>query len=330
MALLPLTMTFWDYDRVRALADGRVRIEGCDAVHFDLDIHDIFFRAIRNREFDVTELSFSSYMMMVDRGDPPYVAIPVYLSRMWRYSAIYIRTDRGIQAPEDLKGREVGVPEYQVTAALAARGMLSDEYGVKASDISWRTGGIEDPGRPEKLALDLPPGIACSPIPPDKSLSGMMAAGELDAMVSPLPPSCFTRGHPDIGRLFPGFRALEKAYWKKTGIHPIMHVAAIRRELVEEHRWLANNVFDAFDKAKAMVMPGLANFGAVKATVPWLAAEIEETVALMGEDWWPYGIERNVKSIETMARWSHEQGLSRRRLAIADLFAPETLERSKS
>ena len=330
MALLPLTMTFWDYDRVRALSDGRVKIEGCDAVHFDLDIHDIFFRAIRNREFDVTELSFSSYMMMVDRGDPPYVAIPVYLSRMWRYSAIYIRTDRGIQAPEDLKGREVGVPEYQVTAALAARGMLSDEYGVKASDIRWRTGGIEDPGRPEKVALDLPPAIACTPIPPDKSLSGMMAAGELDAMVSPLPPSCFTRGHENIGRLFPGYRALEKAYWKKTGIHPIMHVAAIRAPLVERHRWLANNVFEAFEKAKALVMPGLANFGAVKATVPWLAAEIEETVALMGEDWWPYGIERNVKSIETMARWSHEQGLSKRRLAIADLFAPETLERSKS
>ena len=330
MALLPLTMTFWDYDRVRALADGRVRIEGCDAVHFALDIHDIFFRAIRNREFDVTELSFSSYMMMVDRGDPPYVAIPVFLSRMWRYSAIYIRTDRGIAGPEDLKGREVGVPEYQVTAALAARGMLSDEYGVAASDMHWRTGGIEDPGRPEKLALDLPPEIACTPIPDDRSLSGMMLAGELDAMISPLPPSCFTRGEANIGRLFPDYRALEKAYWRKTGIHPIMHVAAIRTPLVEEHRWLANNVFEAFEKAKALVMPGLRNFGAVKATVPWLAAEIEETVALMGEDWWPYGIERNVKSIETMARWSHEQGLSGRRLGIDALFAPETLERSKS
>ena len=330
MALLPLTMTFWDYDRVRALADGRVKIEGCDAVHFDLDIHDIFFRAIRNREFDVTELSFSSYMMMVDRGDPPYVAIPVFLSRMWRYSAIYIRTDRGIAGPEDLKGREVGVPEYQVTAALAARGMLSDEYGVAASDIHWRTGGIEDPGRPEKVKLELPPEIACTPIPGEKSLSGMMSAGELDAMISPLPPSCFTRGEANIGRLFPDYRALEKAYWTKTGIHPIMHVAAIRSELVREHRWLANNVFEAFETAKRMVMPGLRNFGAVKATVPWLAAEIEETVALMGEDWWPYGIERNVKSIETMARYSHEQGLSRRRLRIDELFAPETLERSKS
>ena len=330
MSLLPLTMTFWDYDRVRPLADGTVTIEGCDAVHFALDIHDIFFRAIRNHEFDVTELSFSSYMMMVDRGDAPYVAIPVFLSRMWRYSAIYIRTDRGIAGPEDLKGREVGVPEYQVTAALAARGMLSDEYGVKASDIVWRTGGIEDPGRPEKVSLDLPADIVCTPIPADRSLSGMMVAGELDAMVSPLPPSCFTGGHPDIGRLLPDYRALEKAYWEKTGVHPIMHVAAIRRELVEEHRWLANNVFEAFEKAKGLTMPGLRNFGAVKATVPWLAAEVEETIALMGEDYWPYGIERNLKSISTMARWSREQGLSNRLLTPEDLFAPETLEQSKS
>ena len=208
--------------------------------------------------------------------------------------------------------------------------MLSDEYGVTASDIVWRTGGIEDPGRPEKVKLDLPADIVCTPIPADKSLSGMMVAGELDAMVSPLPPSCFTGGHPDIGRLFPDFRALEKAYWKKTGVFPIMHVAAIRRSLVEENKWLANNVFEAFEKAKKSVMPGLRNFGAVKATVPWLAAEVEETIALMGEDYWPYGVERNVKSIETMARWSREQGLSKRRLGIEDLFAPETLEQSKS
>ncbi len=330
MALLPLTMTFWDYDRVQALADGRVGIEGCDAVHFSLDIHDIFFRAIRNREFDLTEMSFSSYMMMVDRGDPPYVAIPVFLSRMWRHSAIYIRTDRGIDRPEDLKGREIGVPEYQVTAALAARGLLSDEFGVKASDATWRTGGIEDPGRPEKIALDLPPEIVCRPIPADRSLSGMMAGGELDAMVSPLPPSAFLRRSPVVGRLFPDYRAREKDYYRRTGVHPIMHVAALRRSLVQDHRWLANNVYEAFEKAKALALPRLRNFGAVKATVPWLAAEVEETVALMGEDYWPYGVEANRVSIETMARYAHEQGLTRRRLAIEDLFVPETLEQSKS
>ncbi len=330
MSRLPISMTFWDYDRVQALADGRVGIEGCDPVHFNLDIHDIFFRAIRNQEFDITEMSFSSYMMMVARGNPPYRAIPVFLSRMFRHSAIYIRTDRGIETPEDLKGREIGVPEYQVTAALVARGMLSDEYGVKAADIHWRTGGIEDPGRPEKLTLDLPPEIEVTPIPADKSLSGMLADGELDGMVTPLPPSCFTGGAPNVGRLFPNFRDDEKAYWKKTGYFPIMHVCAIRSSLVEEYPWLAGNVFEAFEKSKAIAMPRLRNYGAVKATVPWLAAEVDETIALMGEDYWPYGFEENRIALENATRYSFEQGLSDRKLDIEELFVPSTMEQSKS
>ena len=330
MSLLPISMTTWDYDRVAALADGRVGIEGCDTVHLDLDIHDIFFRAIRSQEFDVTEMSFSSYMMMLSRGNPPYRAIPVFLSRMFRHSAFYIRTDRGIEGPEDLKGREVGVPEYQVTAALWARGILADEFGVKASDITWRTGGIEDPGRPEKVALDLPSDIVVTPIPNDKSLSGMLAAGEIDAMIAPLPPSCFTNGAADVGRLFPDYRAQERAYYEKTKFFPIMHVAAIRSELVDAHPWLAGNVFEAFDKAKAIAMPRLRNFGAAKATVPWLAAEVEETIALMGEDYWPYGVARNHHVLDAMTRYSFEQGLSARKLSVEELFVPSTLEQSKS
>ena len=330
MSLLPITMTFWDYDRVRALADGTVRIEGCDAVHFKLDIHDIFFRAIRNQEFDITEMSFSSYMMMVARGDAPYRAIPVFLSRMFRYSAIYIRTDRGIDGPDDLKGREVGVPEYQVTAALVARGMLSDEFGVAASDIRWRTGGLEDPGRPEKVRLDLPAGIEVAPIPADKSLSGMLEAGEIDAVVAPLPPSCWLRRAPDVGRLFPDFRDMEKDYYRRTGVFPIMHVAAIRADLVDRHRWLAGNVFEAFDVAKNLAIDRLDNFGAAMATLPWLAAEVAETQELMGADYWPYGVERNRTSIETLTRWSFEQGLTPRQLDIEELFVPSTLEQSKT
>ncbi len=330
MSLLPVTMTFWDYDRVQALADGRVRIEGCDALHFDLDIHDIFFRAIRHQEFDITELSFSSYMMMVGRGDAPYTAIPVFLSRMFRHSAIYIRTDRGIDRPEDLEGREVGVPEYQVTAALVARGMLSDEYGVKASDVVWRTGGIEDPGRPEKVDLRLPPEIEIRPIPQDKSLSAMLAAGEIDAMISPLPPSCYSGHAPGVARLFPDFRTDEQAYYLRTGFFPIMHVVAIRSALVERHPWLAGNVFEAFQKAKDLATARLGNFGAAKATLPWLAAEHAETVALMGADYWPYGVERNRLALDNMTRYSHEQGLTPRQLATEELFAPSTLEQSKS
>lgn len=329
MSLLPITMAFWDYDRVQALADGTVGIAGCDAVHLKMDIHDIFFRAIRNHEFDITEMSFSSYMMMAARGDPPYRAIPVFLSRMFRYSAIYIRTDRGINGPQDLKGREVGVPEYQVTAALVARGMLSDEFGVTAADIRWRTGGVEDPGRPEKVKLDLPDGIEVEPIPADKSLSGMLAAGEIDAVVAPLPPSCWLGRAGDVARLFPDFRELEKDYYRRTGVFPIMHVAAIRADLVEQHRWLAGNVFQAFDEAKNMALRDLGNFGAAKATLPWLAAEVAETQQLMGADYWPYGVERNRTSIETMTRWSFEQGLTPRKLDIEELFVRSTLEQSK-
>lgn len=330
MSLLPISMTFWDYDRVQALADGRVKIEGCDAVHMNLDIHDIFFRAIRNQEFDITEMSFSSYMMMVGAGNPPYTAIPVFLSRMWRHSAIYIRTDRGIKKPEDLKGREVGVPEYQVTAALVARGMLSDEYGVKASDVTWRTGGVEDPGRPEKVGLKLPADIEVKAIPTDKTLSGMLEAGEIDALVAPLPPSCFNNGAANVGRLFPDYRELEKDYWKRTRYHPIMHVAAIRTELVQKHPWLAGNVFEAFEKSKALAMARLGNFGAAKATLPWLAAEVAETIELMGENYWPYGVENNRIALENATRYSFEQGLSPRKLEIEELFAPSTLEQSKS
>jgi 4,5-dihydroxyphthalate decarboxylase len=325
MSLLPISMTFWDYDRVQALADGTVRIEGCDAVHFDLDLHDIFFRAIRSRDFDVTEMSFSSYMMMVANGNAPYTAIPVFLSRMFRHSAIFIRTDRGIDKPEDLKGKLVGVPEYQVTAALVARGMLSDEYGVKPSDIRWRTGGVEDPGRPEKVDLNLPADVEVEAIPTDKSLSNMLAAGELDAILAPLPPSCFTKGAPHVGRLFPDYHAAEKAYWLKTKYFPIMHVCAIRTTLVEQYPWLAGNVFNAFSEAKDIAIKRLDNFGAAKSTLPWLAAEVEETVALMGADYWPYGVENNRIALENATRYSFEQGLSDRKLDIEELFAPSTL-----
>lgn len=330
MSKLPVTMTFWDYDRVQMLADGRIGVEGCDVNFLSLDIHDIFYRAIRNQEFDITEMSFSSYMMMAHSDDPPYIAIPVFLSRMFRHSAIYIRTDKGIERPEDLKGREVGVPEYQVTAALAARGLLADEYGVKASDIHWRTGGIEDPGRPEKVPLALPDDIKVTPISDDTSLSRMLEAGELDAMVSPLPPSCYKRRAPNIDLLFPDFRAQEKSYYEKTGIHPIMHVCAIRRSLVEQHPWLPGNVFEAMEKAKNAAMDRLENYGACKATLPWVAVEVTETRRLMGDDFWPYGIDANRTSIEAATRWHFDQGMSPRRLEVDELFAPTTLDQSKS
>lgn len=326
---LPLTIGCWDYDRTRALADGRIGVEGCEITYLTLAPEEVFFRAFRHHEFDVTELSFSTYMMTRARGTCPYIGIPVFISRAFRHSGIYIRTDRGIKAPEGLKGRAVGVPEYQVTAALWIRGMLKDEYGVDPADLDWRSGGVEEPGRHEKSEFTAPPGIRVTPIGPDKTLGAMLEAGEIDALIAPRAPSCYVRRAPNIGRLFPDFRAVEKAYWKKTGIFPIMHVIGIRESLLERHPWLASSVFKAFLQAKALAYPELTEVAALKYTLPWVAAEAEETQVLMGADFWPYGIDANKTALEAITRYSFEQGLSGRRLSVEELFAPSTRERFK-
>lgn len=314
---------------MRALQDGRVRIEGCRLDFLALAPEELFFRAFRHQEFDVSELSLSSYLLSVDRGDAPYLAIPVFSSRMFRHSAIYVRTDRGIREPADLKGRSVGVPEYQVTAALWVRGMLQDEYGVRASDLRWRTGGLEEEGREEKLPLALPQGLEVLPVARGKTLSRMLAEGELDALVAPRAPSCFTRGEPGVGRLFPDFRRVEQEYFARTGLFPIMHAIGIRRRLCERHPWLAASVAKAFARAKELAQAELGDVTALAVTLPWLAAEVEDTRARMGADWWPYGVEPNRHALETLARYAHEQGVTRRRLAVEELFAASTLERAR-
>lgn len=327
MKRLSIAVACKDYDRVRALFDGRVRIEGCDPIFLPMGPEELFFRAFGQAEFDVCELSLSSYLMTVARGTAAYLAIPVFLSRMFRHSSIYVRTDRGIAAPKDLKGRLVGVPEYQVTAALWVRGLLADEYGIAASDLRWRTGGIEEPGRHEKLPLELPDDIEALPVGADRALGPLLAAGEIDALVSPRAPRCFVRAEPNVGRLFPDYRRVEEAYYAKTGHFPIMHVVGIRRELAEQHRWLASSLTKAFSEAKALALTELAEVTAAGASLPWLAAEVEHTRTLMGDDFWSYGVEANRATLEAVTRYSFEQGLTARRLELEELFAPSTLER---
>lgn len=329
MSKLPLTISTWEYDRTRALIDGRVRVEGCDVEYFPMGPEETFWRAFANREFDVTELSSSSYMIALSRGGCGYRAIPVFLSRSFRHSAIYIRTDRGINKPEDLKGKVVGVPEYQMTAAVWVRGALEDEYGVKARDIRWRNGGLEEPGRHEKLDLNLPKDISLEPAPEGRALSEMLAAGDLDALVTPRAPSCFVEGAPKVARLFPDFRSAEKVFFSKHGIFPIMHLVAIREELVDAHPWLAASVYKAFNEAKKACIPDLEEVAALKVMLPWLVAELEETRKLMGFDYWPYGVAENRKPLEAAVRYSHDQGLSARPLSVEELFVPSTLETAK-
>jgi 4,5-dihydroxyphthalate decarboxylase len=323
---LAITVACWDYDRTRALFDGRVAIEGCDANLLALPIEETFFRALRSAEFDVAELSLSSYMVLRARGASPYVAIPVFLSRAFRHSCIYIRTDKDIVVPGDLTGRTVGVPEYQLTALVWARGILEDDYGLKPSALRWRTGGLEQPGRHEKIELARSAGLDIAPIPADETLSQWLLDGRVDAVLTPRAPRCFIEGADHVGRLFPDFRRAEREYFARTRIFPIMHVVGIRATLLERHPWLAASVFKAFLAAKRVAEADLAEVAALKVTLPWLAAEYAETVALMGRDFWSYGVAGNEAALETFARYHAAQGLSPRPLTLGELFAPSTLD----
>lgn len=253
MAKLPITVATWDYDRVRAILDGRVAIEGCDVNYIVTAPEETFFRAFTARQFDVAELSLSSYMIALSRGGCGYRAVPVFPSRAFRHSAIYVRSDRGISRPEDLRGRIVGVPEYQLTANLWVRGILADEFGVQPAQISWRRGGMEEPGRYEKLSV-APSGVEIETIAADDTLSRMLRDGRIDALIAPRAPSCFVERAPGVTRMFSDFRNEERAYFGRTGIFPIMHVLAIREELVNAHPWLATSVFKAFAEAKRLCM----------------------------------------------------------------------------
>ena len=325
---IPITLACGDYDRTRAIKDGRVGVEGCDVTYLPMEPEEVFHRAFKHQEFDVCELSFSSFMRTMDAGTSPYVGVPAFVSRLFRHAAVYIRTDRGIKHPSDLKGKLIGLPEYQITAVVWLRGIMQDEYGVKPTDIRWRQGGIEEPGRTERTPLKPIPGLDLKSVP-DKALSAMLEAGELDAIFSARAPSCFVKGAPNIGRLFPDYREVEKAYYKKTQMFPIMHLIGVKRHLVEQHPWLPASLYKAFSQAKAYAMHDVRDINALLVTLPWLVAEVEETVALMGEDFWRYGVKENAREIEALTRYAFEQGLVSRKLSMEDLFPPSVIEVSR-
>jgi 4,5-dihydroxyphthalate decarboxylase len=322
MKKLRLTLACWDYDRTRALMDGSVRPEGIDLVYLDQPVEETFFRMMKFREFDCSEMSLSSYTASLARKNPPFIAIPVFPSRFFRHSCIFVSPQSGIRRPEDLKGKRIGVPEYQMTAAVWIRGILSDEYGVKATDVEHFCGGQEEPGRVDKLKVELPSSIQLSAIGKGKTLSQMLADGELDALVSARTPSTFPKS---VKRLFPDFVEKEKEYVRRTRIFPIMHTVVIRRELYEKNRWIAQSLYKAFVKSKAKTYAAYNQTAALAAMLPWLVAHVEEARKEMGDDWWSYGLEPNRHVLETFLRYHQEQGLSKKRLAPEDLFAPETI-----
>ncbi len=321
MSELTVSLGCCDYDRTRAIFDGRVAIKGCNVIGNPIEPEEAFHRAFKFQEFDISELSLSSHMITTSRGENEYVGVPAFVSRIFRHSGIYIRTDRGIDRPESLAGKTIGLPEYQITANVWIRGTLHDDYGVNPSDIHWRSGGLEDPGRDERSPLKLPTEIDLKPIAGDRTLSAMLADGELDGVISARAPSCYLQGAPNVDRLFPDFRDVERDYFKRTGIFPIMHIIGIRKSLCEAHPWLPVNVYNAFVEAKRMCMAELGQIGHLYTSLPWGVAEFQDAQALMGEDYWRYGVEENRLELETLCRYSFDQGLSARKLSPEDLFA---------
>jgi len=329
MTEVPITIACGNYDRTRAILDGRVRVEGCAVTYLPLYPEEIFHRAFKFQEFDVSELSFSSHIRTVSAGISAYVGIPAFVSRTFRHSGIYVRADAGIRTPADLKGKRVGVPEYQITAVVWMRGLMQHEYGVFPADIHWHSGGQEQPGRQERTPLKPIPDLDLKALDGDQTLVGMLKAGELDALFTARAPSSYLAGEPHIARLFADTRQAEQAYFRKTGLFPIMHLIGIRKSLAEQYPWLPVSVYKAFCEAKALAMTDLTDVNALMVSLPWLEAETKDTMAVMGKDFWSYGVHENRREIEALTQYAHEQGLTDRKVAVEELFAPSTFEISR-
>ena len=319
MADLQLTLACGPYDRTQALRDGTVRADGIELTYVAAQPAEIFWRMLQYREFEVSEMSMSNYISVVGAGEFPFIAIPAFLSRVFRHGYIFINTNAGIEKPSDLVGKRAGVPEYSQTAAVFARAVLEHEYGVKPSQIEW----IQ--GRADRMRLDLPPDIRISAAPAGSELSDMLERGEIDFLVTGNNPMCFRRGAPTVRRLFPNYRELERDYYKRTGIYPIMHTVVIRRDIYQRYPWVALSLYRAFCAAKDRCYRLLLETGSPKASFGWLQAIIEEEQAVFGQDWYPYGVEQNRRSLEALLQFNYEQGLTPRLIGIDELFAPSTM-----
>jgi len=324
-----VTLACGDYDRTSGLSGARSE-DGLALRVLRLPPEEIFHRMLRYREFDAAEMSLSSYVASLDGpAGGELVAIAVFPSRAFRHGSIFVNRDRGVARPCDLIGARVGVPEYEMTAAVWIRGILSDHFGVPVNAPHYLTGGLEEPGRTAKSALRLPPGVDVQQIPPGDSLNRMLAEGEIDALHTARAPSAFVAGDPRVARLFPDYAEQEKRYFADTGIFPIMHTVVLRRDVYERDRWLARELTKLFERARDRAVERLRATVALSVTLPWLPQHVEETTELMGEQLWPYGIEPNRPTLTRFLRYAREQGITDATLSPEDLFAPETLTSAK-
>lgn len=329
MSKLQLSIAVGNYDRMRPLVDAEVQIDGVDPVFMLQEPEEIFFRAFRHADYDICELSLSSYAVKTAADTSPYIAVPVFPSRAFRHTSIYVRADRGIDTPADLKGKRIGVPEYQLTANVWVRLFLEEEYGVRPSDVTWVRGGYEDAGRVEKITLKLPDGVRLENAPPGKTISGMLECGEIDALIGPRAPSCFDRGHPQVKYLFADPQASAADWYRRTRLFPIMHTLGIRKELAQRHPWLAGAVTKAFEKSKALALARLSDTSATKITLPFVEEQLRAARTLMGTDYWSYGFAENEHVLDRFLEQHYREGLSSRRLEARELFHPASLESFK-
>lgn len=328
MAKLKLSVAIGNYDRMRPLIDGDVQIDAVDPQFMLLEPEEIFFRAFRHADFDITEISMSSYCVKTAAGTSQYIAVPVFPSRAFRHTAVYVRTDR-IRTPADLKGKRIGLPEYQLTANVWVRLFLAQDFGVWPEDVTWVRGGYEQAGRVEKINLELPTGVHLENAPAGATISQMLADGELDAVIGPRAPSCYQRGAPNIGYLFPDPQAAATDWFKRTRIFPIMHLLGVRRELADAHPWLPYALVKAFGQAKDRALEHLGDTSATKITLPFVEEQLEATRRLMGVDFWSYGLDDNRHVLEAFLGQHHAEGLSSRLLTPEELFHPAALETHK-
>jgi 4,5-dihydroxyphthalate decarboxylase len=322
-ARIPLTLAMSGYDHVLDIETGAVPVEGVDLTVLRLPIEEIFFRFLRYREWHVAELSMAKYVALRASGDTSLTAIPVFPSRVCRHSSIFVRRD-GPTNPKELSGMRIGVPEWAQTASVYTRALLQHEWGVPLESVRWFQAGVNTPGRTEKVALHLPPGVSLTPVP-GRCLDDMLRDGDLDAVFSAHPPASFERGEDHIVRMFPDFQPIEREYVARTGVFPIMHITVIRSDVLEAAPWVAGNLLTAFEEAKRRSVGRLSEMTASRVPLPWVPTMVEDMRRLLGPDPWPYGVEPNRPTLEAFTRWAAEQGVAARRLDPEELFAPQVL-----
>lgn len=328
---LSIKIAGYKIDRVDALIDGRVQVEGCDTQFEVASIGDINTNVFSGpQSHEVTEIGLHPYMLAyANDGFRGYSLIPVFPLRLFRHKSIFIRTDRGITKPEDLRGKKVATPGFSSTSLTWIRGIVQHEYGVKPEEIQWvissKDSSAKAAGKVSKQESVVPKGLSVSKGPAGKDESDLLESGEVDALFHAAEPRAYMEGHPKVARLFPDFRKTEREYFAKTGIFPIMHAVAIRKDIIERNPWLLKAVFNAYSQAKQLMYDYLKKSAWYKNSLPWIAQEIEETRTLMGENFWPYGIPPNRKALEALFQYSYEQSLAKRKLTIEDLFHPSTM-----